>query len=90
MFQLQTSLDEFAAEATKERKLRECSEVSIQQLEAELEKLKSRDSRAPDGAASIAELQQEITRSVPSEKLPSSMTKVFCIHGRCCDVMCLS
>ena len=62
--QLQTSLDEFAAEATKERKLRECGEVSIQQLEAELDKLKSRDTRAPHGAATLAELKQEVTKLV--------------------------
>ena len=62
--QLQTSLDEFAAEATKERKLRECGEVSIQQLETELDKLKSRDTRAPHGAATLAELKQEVTKLV--------------------------
>lgn len=60
-FQLQTTLDETQAEATKERKLRECNDVTIQKLEEELDKVKVRDRRAPQ-TASVEELQQEISK----------------------------
>ena len=59
--QLQTSLDEMQAEATKERKLRECNDVTIQKLEQELDKVKVRDRRAPQ-TANVEELQQEISK----------------------------
>uniref|UniRef100_A0A8B9KN27 non-specific serine/threonine protein kinase n=1 Tax=Astyanax mexicanus TaxID=7994 RepID=A0A8B9KN27_ASTMX len=58
--ELESQLEDARAEASKERKLREHSEVYSKQLEGELETLKVRGSGRASGAS--AETQQELTK----------------------------
>ncbi|XP_049913365.1 serine/threonine-protein kinase MRCK beta isoform X3 [Epinephelus moara] len=58
--ELEAQLDDAKAEASKERKLREHSEVYSKQLETELQSLKSQQGRG--AAAGGAESQQELSR----------------------------
>ncbi|KAM9703346.1 LOW QUALITY PROTEIN: serine/threonine-protein kinase MRCK beta-like [Menidia menidia] len=58
--ELEAHLDESRAEASKERKLRENSEVYSKQLEAELQSLKSQQGLGPPAGG--AESQQELGR----------------------------
>ncbi|KAM9840479.1 serine/threonine-protein kinase MRCK beta isoform 2-T2 [Aulostomus maculatus] len=58
--ELEAQLDDAKAEASKERKLKEHSEVYSKQLETELESLKSQQGRG--AAAGGAESQQELSR----------------------------
>ncbi|XP_049445079.1 serine/threonine-protein kinase MRCK beta isoform X2 [Epinephelus fuscoguttatus] len=58
--ELEAQLDDTKAEASKERKLREHSEVYSKQLETELQSLKSQQGRG--AAAGGAESQQELSR----------------------------
>uniref|UniRef100_A0A3B1J6W6 non-specific serine/threonine protein kinase n=1 Tax=Astyanax mexicanus TaxID=7994 RepID=A0A3B1J6W6_ASTMX len=58
--ELEAQLEDARAEASKERKLREHSEVYSKQLEGELETLKVRGSGRASGAS--AETQQELTK----------------------------
>ncbi|KAM3602767.1 uncharacterized protein V6R79_010171 [Siganus canaliculatus] len=58
--ELEAQLDDAKAEASKERKLREHSEVYSKQLETELEGLKSQQGRGPAGGG--GESQQELSR----------------------------
>ncbi len=61
LLQMQSQLDEVASEASRERKLRERSEVFAREVEQEMEALKQRQlGRSP--STSSLEVSQELSR----------------------------